>query len=74
MKIASAKFQIIHDLLQQEGNMVDIQTLCELANVSRSGYDDDRIQPARKACSICAESRGCGQNPGPEKGTIRRDL
>lgn len=38
MEIASAKFQIIHDLLQHEGNMVDIQTLCELANVSRSGY------------------------------------
>lgn len=35
---ASAKFMIIHAALQEEDNQLDIQTMCQLAGVSRSGY------------------------------------
>lgn len=35
---ASAKFMIIHAALQKEDNQLDIQTMCQLVGVSRSGY------------------------------------
>ena len=35
---ASAKFMIIHAALQEEDNQLDIQTMCQLVGVSRSGY------------------------------------
>ena len=38
MEKASTKFEIIHTALQKEDNPLDIQTMCQLAGVSRSGY------------------------------------
>ena len=38
MEKASTKFEIIHTALQKEDNQLDIQTMCQLAGVSRSGY------------------------------------
>ena len=38
MEKASTKFEIIHTALQKEDNQLDIQTMCRLAGVSRSGY------------------------------------
>ena len=38
MEKSSAKFEIIHAALQTEGNQLDVQTMCQLAGVSRSGY------------------------------------
>lgn len=35
---ASAKFMIIRAALQEEDNQLDIQTMCQLVGVSRSGY------------------------------------
>ena len=34
----AVKFNTIHTILQDEENLVDINTLCEIAGVSRSGY------------------------------------
>ena len=34
----SEKFQIIKEMSQKEGNKIKISTLCEMAEVSRSGY------------------------------------
>lgn len=38
MEKSAAKFAIIHAALQADDNQLDIQTLCRLAGVSRSGY------------------------------------
>ena len=38
MEKVSTKFEIIHTALQKEDNPLDIQTMCQLAGVSRSGY------------------------------------
>ena len=38
MEKASTKFEIIHTALQKEDNQLDIQTMCQLAGVSRSWY------------------------------------
>lgn len=38
MEKVSTKFEIIHTALQKEDNQLDIQTMCQLAGVSRSGY------------------------------------
>ena len=32
------KFQIIYEMISQEDNMLSVKMLCEIANVSRSGY------------------------------------
>lgn len=34
----SAKYEIIHEIVSQEGNMQNIKELCRIAGVSRSGY------------------------------------
>ena len=35
---ASAKFEVIHEIMTQEGNLQNVQELCRIAGVSRSGY------------------------------------
>ena len=35
---ASAKFEVIHEIMIQEGNLQNVQELCRIAGVSRSGY------------------------------------
>jgi len=35
---ASAKFSIIHEMIQRDNNLLNITWLCETAGVSRSGY------------------------------------
>jgi putative transposase len=35
---ASAKYKIIHEMLQQDNNMLSVTWLCDAAGVSRSGY------------------------------------
>ena len=35
---AHDKFEVIHETLEQDGNMLSIKMLCEIAGVSRSGY------------------------------------
>ena len=35
---ASAKYQIIHDMLQRDNNKLNVAWLCNTAGVSRSGY------------------------------------
>lgn len=35
---ANARFQIIHDMVSRDSNMLKVSMLCELAGVSRSGY------------------------------------
>lgn len=32
------KFEIIHEVVSKENNMLNISMLCEIAGVSRSGY------------------------------------
>ena len=32
------KFEVIHKTLQEEGNLLNVSMLCEIAGVSRSGY------------------------------------
>ena len=32
------KFTVIHSTLQADDNMLSVKLLCEIANVSRSGY------------------------------------
>ena len=34
----AVKFNTFHTLVQDDENMVDVNTLCEIAGVSRSGY------------------------------------
>lgn len=34
----SAKFEIIHEIVSQEGNLQNVRELCRIAGVSRSGY------------------------------------
>ena len=34
----NAKYEIIHEIVSQEGNLQNISELCEIAGVSRSGY------------------------------------
>lgn len=34
----SAKYQVIHEIVSQEGNLQNIRELCSIAGVSRSGY------------------------------------
>jgi transposase InsO family protein len=34
----SAKFAVIHEVLQQQDNLVSVDTLCEIAGVTRQGY------------------------------------
>ena len=38
MDRTSCKFEIIRDVLSQEGNVLKVKELCEVAGVSRSGY------------------------------------
>lgn len=35
---AGAKFEVIHEIMTQEGNLQNVQELCRIAGVSRSGY------------------------------------
>lgn len=35
---ANAKFQIIHEMLQNDNNLLNVTSLCDTAGVSRSGY------------------------------------
>ena len=35
---AEVKFQLIHDVISNDNNLLVISKLCELAGVSRSGY------------------------------------
>jgi transposase InsO family protein len=35
---ANDKYQIIHEILQRDNNMLNVTWLCDAANVSRSGY------------------------------------
>lgn len=35
---ASAKFEVIYEIMTQEGNLQNVQELCRIAGVSRSGY------------------------------------
>ena len=35
---ANAKYQIIHEMLQCDDNMLNVTWLCDAAGVSRSGY------------------------------------
>lgn len=32
------KFEMIHNILNQQGNLIQLDDLCEIACVSRSGY------------------------------------
>ena len=34
----TAKFAVIHEVLQQQDNLVSVQTLCDIAGVTRQGY------------------------------------
>ena len=34
----SAKYEVIHEIVSQEGNLQNVRELCEIAGVSRSGY------------------------------------
>ena len=34
----SAKYEIIHSIVSQEGNLQNVKELCQIAGVSRSGY------------------------------------
>ena len=38
METEKNKFEIIHDVVSKENNMLNISTLCDIAGVSRSGY------------------------------------
>lgn len=38
MDNSSAKFEIIHEIISQEGNLQNVKELCRIAGVSRSGY------------------------------------
>ena len=38
MDAAQEKYQIIHDMLSRDNNLLNISWLCEIAGVSRSGY------------------------------------
>lgn len=38
MENPSAKFEIIHEIVSQEGNLQNVRELCRIAGVSRSGY------------------------------------
>ena len=38
MENPSAKFDIIHEILSQNGNLQNVKELCKIAGVSRSGY------------------------------------
>lgn len=38
MKTEKNKFEIIHDVVSKENNMLNISMLCDIAGVSRSGY------------------------------------
>jgi transposase InsO family protein len=34
----SSKFEIVHEMVNREGNLMNVKQLCEIAGVSRSGY------------------------------------
>ena len=38
MDTSSSKFQLIHELVSREDNVLTITELCSIARVSRSGY------------------------------------
>ena len=38
MDAAQEKYQIIHDMLSRDNNLLNISWLCEIAGVSRNGY------------------------------------
>ena len=38
MEYSSAKFEVIHSIVSQEGNLQNVKELCAIAGVSRSGY------------------------------------
>ena len=38
METEKNKFEIIHDVVSKENNMLNISMLCDIAGVSRSGY------------------------------------
>lgn len=38
MGVPGSKFQIIHEVLSQENNLLTVSDLCTTAGVSRSGY------------------------------------
>lgn len=38
MENPSAKFEIIHEIVSQEGSLQNVRELCRIAGVSRSGY------------------------------------
>ena len=38
METEKNKFEIIHDVVSKENNLLNISMLCEIAGVSRSGY------------------------------------
>ena len=38
MNDANLKYQIIHDIVSADDNVLNIKELCEIAGVSRSGY------------------------------------
>jgi len=38
MDNSSAKFEVIHEIVSQEGNLQNVKDLCRIAGVSRSGY------------------------------------
>ena len=62
MKIpAHAKYQIIYDTLQKNDNLLNVAAMCEIAEVSRSGYyhylsTEDR---KRKIASTLTFLGGC---------------
>ena len=39
MENPSAKFEITHEIVSQEGNLQNVRELCQIAGVSRSGYN-----------------------------------
>lgn len=50
----SAKYEIIHSIVSQEGNLQNVKELCQIAGVSRSGYynwlasEDKRLEKEAK--------------------------
>ncbi|MGN0720743.1 MAG: hypothetical protein ACI4LZ_02170 [Anaerovoracaceae bacterium] len=49
MKMASNKFEIIHDIINTPGNVLP-EELCKTADVSRSGYFNPGINEDKRIC------------------------
>lgn len=57
MDNSSAKFEIIHEIISQEGNLQNVKELCRIAGVSRSGYYNWRASEDKRRAKEEADRR-----------------